>query len=107
MQHPRCNSPESDKNWLYTVYAAVLLRLLEDLERTHTVHQTVAIHWFAEELIEVAIVCAICRLKPSQVYLEVAKRLRRNKIKCRQLTLIRWHLRHGDPLWGDQAAGLV
>jgi hypothetical protein len=99
MQHPRPAAPESDKNWLYTVYAAVLLKLLEDLERTRTQYQLQAIQWFAAEPYEVAIVCAICRLTPTQVYLEVSRRLRAKKIRCPQITFIRWHLRHGDALW--------
>jgi hypothetical protein len=97
-QHPRC-AYASDKNWLYTVYAAVLLKALDDLERTRTTHQAIAIHWFAGYLDDVTIVCAICRLKPARVYLEVARCLRRAKIRCPQITFIRWHLRHGDLLW--------
>jgi hypothetical protein len=98
-QHPRC-APESEKNWLYTVYAAVLLKLLEDVsEPSRTQHHATAVQWFAFEPVEVAIVCAIVRLKPEQVYLEVARRLRARKLRSRQIAFIRWHLRHGDLLW--------
>jgi hypothetical protein len=97
MQHPRC-AYESEKNWLYTVYAAVLLKLLEDLDRTRTSYQLQAIEWFAAEPYEVAIVCGICRLTPTQVYLEVSRRLRVKKIRCRQITFIRWQLRRGARL---------
>ena len=110
MPHPRRAPIESEKNWLYTVYAAVLLKALEDVsEPSRKSDHISAVKWFAEEPVEVAIVCSILRFGPlvppplksdiqmlQFVYREVAKRLRAHRIRCRQISLIRWRLRRGE-----------
>jgi hypothetical protein len=117
MQHPRCASPGSDqswsdKDWIYIIYARVLLQMVEDLVSSSKEHQANAVRWFGEELFEVALVCALCNVRPVYVYIEVARRLRAAKIRSRHVDLIRWQLRSGRklseiPVWRLDKAAVV
>jgi hypothetical protein len=89
---------EPGKNWPRAIYSAVMLQMLEDLQRSRTEHQLNAVRWFSREPYEVAIVCAVCGLKPRQVYREVARRLREVRAQSRGVTFIRWQLRQGTQL---------
>lgn len=89
---------KSSHDPLYVVYAHVFDQLFEDLEHCGTTAQASALKWFCEELLEVAIVSAICEREPVCVYRAVARRLRQAKIKSRAITLIRLQLRRGQKL---------
>lgn len=102
MQNPRRVPPartDTGKNWpLFVIYARVLVQMLEDLDHSYTPEQTTALHWFGCKPYDVAIVCAVCKLSPRQVYREVARRLRAARIKSKQITFIRWELRSGKKM---------
>jgi len=96
MHNPRY-TPEDDLDWTCIIYTRVLLQLVEDLDKNNT-NRVTAVRWFTEEMREVALVCAICRVKPIHVYREVSRRLKQARIKSRRLTFIRWRLRAGVQL---------
>jgi hypothetical protein len=92
MRHPRSAPVCDDRNWVYIIYARVLLQMVEDLEKNDA-NRVNAVRWFTEELREVALVCALCAVDPVNVYRQVAHRLRLAGIKSWRLTYIRWQLR--------------
>ena len=103
MQYPHLYSPvldeadeDDDRNWVYIIYARVLLQMFEDLEKA--AHRPVALYWFSEEIYEVALVCCLCRVSPVNVYREVVRALHQAGVRAGVINVIRRHLRRGQRL---------
>lgn len=102
MQFPRFPSSsvqdpeEDDLDWAHIIYARVLLQMFEDLEKSQT--RELAIVWFRDEIYEVALVCALCRTPPVNVYKAVVRQLHEVGMKAGRINLIRRYLRRGQVL---------